>query len=61
MIMPAGQPLANANGKVQAHLDPTWQQLYMMLRDLALVFEYMNLPEVRKVFLQVYNRFVGYL
>ena len=38
MAMPAGQRLANASGKVQSHLDPTWQQLYLMLRDVALVF-----------------------
>lgn len=61
MVMPVGQPLANAKGKVKARLDPTSQQLYMMLRDVALVFQYMNLPEIRKVFLQVYNRFVAYL
>ena len=61
MTMPAGKPLANANGKVRAHFEPTWEQLYMTLRDVALVFQYMNLPEVRRVFLQVYNRFVAYL
>ena len=61
MTMPAGKPLANAKGNVQAHLDPTWQQLYKALRDVALVFQYMNLPEVRRVFIQVYNRFVAYL
>lgn len=61
ITMPAGQPLANSGGTVQRYLDPTWQQLYRMLRDVALVFQYMNLPKVRKVFLQVYNRFVAYL
>ena len=61
MTMPAGQPLANAAGKIQAHLDPTWHRLYMALDDVTLVFQYLNLPEVGKVSLQVYSRFMSCL
>lgn len=61
MTMPAGQVPANAQDKVQAHLDLILQQLYMALRDVALVVQYLNLLEVRRMFLKVYDRFVAYL
>lgn len=61
MTMPSGQVPANAQSKVQAHLDLILQQLYMALRDVALVVQYLNLLEVRRMFLKVYDRFVAHL